>query len=234
MENVLVSIDSYFSDEFTSQLANSLDETQAGIRKALSAIIPLTFQKLTAISENGAEGQNEITRITSDAAQYYAHMPNLSKLHNDERGSDLPVKIYGKDKNNLTTQVAVFAGIREMSADRLLTLALPVIAGKTGEYFRQNDISAGGITNFLSSNKENIATRIPADYNRRGNRSEENKDHANNGTLEITKKKKMFPTWVMFAVIILVFLLLIYFSRGCNSPKAVTSMSQQILQGFVV
>lgn len=222
MENLIQSIDSYFSDEFTSQLANSLDETQAGIQKAISAIIPLSLQRLTTISENGLEGQNEITRITSDAAQYYAHSPNLSKLHNDERGSDLPLKIFGNDKNHLAKKVADFSGTRESSADRLLTLAVPVIAGKLGNYFQENNLSGNGLSQFLSSKKVEFENRIPGEYKNAGNSS-----------THISKKKR-FPTWVMFAIIILIFLLLIYFSRGCNSPDKVTTMSNHIHDLFLV
>ena len=216
MENLIESIHNYFTDEFKSQLANSLDETQPGINKAFSAIIPLSFQHLAAMSANGAEGQNELSRITSEATEYYSHAPNLAKLHNDERGSKLPLRIFGKDEHNVVRSVAAFAGIRDTSVHHLLTLILPVVSGKLGQYFLDNNLSGDQLSQFLSSKKDDILNRLPSDYSNTLSGSKDN--HSNPA---VVTKKKMFPTWVMFVVIILVFLLLIYFSRGCNSKDAV-------------
>lgn len=232
MENVIESISNYFSDEFKSQLANSLDETQAGISKALSAIIPLTLQRLTSVSENGAEGQNEVARITSDAAQYYSTSPNLSKLHNEERGSDLPGKIFGNDNHNITRNIANFSGIRNASAEHLITMALPVIAGKLGQYFNDNHLSGSGLSAYLSTKKTEISNSLPSDYQSLAKSSADLKGE-NNSHVHVGKKKKMFPTWVMFVVIILVFLLLIYFSRGCKSPDGPTVALKYISHSFL-
>ena len=210
MQNLIESISNYFSDEFKSQLANSLDETQEGITKAFSAIIPLSLQKLATIGENGSEGENEIMRITSDAAQYYSHSPNLSDLHNAERGSDLPLKIFGNEEHDITKRVAVSTGIKEASADHLMTLTLPVIAGKLGNYFMENKLSGSDLSQFLSSKKEEISSLTPLGFKTPGATS-------NNGEAipltHVPAKKKMFPTWVMYTVIILVVLLLVYLSR---------------------
>jgi hypothetical protein len=209
MENFIESISNYFTDEFRSQLANSLGETQGGITKALSAIIPVSLQRLGNIGEGGAEGQNEIMRLTTDADKYYSHSPNLSKLHNDERGSDLPQRIFGNDERNVARKVAAFAGIRELSSDRLMVLALPVIAGKLGHYFLENNLSGNGLSQFFSSKKNEITNLIPTDYRSLGDTSDNTSAHK----IHVPAKKKMFPTWVMYSVIILVVLLLVYLSR---------------------
>ncbi|MEO6818359.1 MAG: DUF937 domain-containing protein [Ginsengibacter sp.] len=212
MENLLSSINNYFSDEFTSQLANSLDETQPGIQKTISTIIPLSLQRLSSIGENGLEGENELTRITSDASQYYAHSPNLSKLHNDERGSDLPLKFFGKDLHVVIKKIANFAGVKIGTAERLLTLVLPVITGKMGEYFHENNLSGSGMSHFLLTKKTDISVLIPAGYNTSDSSLGGHRSSPGNVPSPAVKKKR-FPTWVMFVIIILVFLLLIYFSR---------------------
>ncbi len=162
VNNLLDTVKNYFSGDFANQAANSLDESGSGVSKALSALIPASLAGILAKATTGTEGANSIFEMAKSAIGFSPTMPNLSNLHNDEKGSDMPARIFGGNESQITNSVAGFAGIKNSSASSLMTLAVPSILGILGRHAEQNNLSSSGLAGFLSSQKEHILNAVPA------------------------------------------------------------------------
>lgn len=226
-ENIIERIKNYFSEEFFHQAANSLDESSEGISKAVSAIIPVGLEGIARKATSNNDEAKNIYELSREAESYYSPVPNLSDLHNDEKGSLLSTKIFGNNEAHINSAVAKYSGIRGSSVAALSTLSMPVIMGFIGKYANENDLSANGLAGFLSSQKTYIREAMPEGMaivkDREFNSTTDNQvaeppDVAvsDSAIVERPKKKSWLVPIILIAIAIA---LLIYFSRGCGDTK---------------
>ena len=232
--NFLDSIKSYFTTEFTNQVSNSLDESGPGVAKAVSAIIPLGLAGALQKATSGNDGASSILSMAKEASGYMHLTPNLSDLHNDEKGSDLPDRIFGDNISQVTSAISQFAGLKNTSASALITMTLPVIMGLLGKHADQNNLSATGLAGFLSSQRDNIIQAMPTALSSIagkfgigviGSATASMASNIKSTVVETTDdmpiQQKPKKSWVIPAiVIILVIALLVYLSRGCGETKS--------------
>lgn len=224
-------VKNYFTSEFINQSAVSLDESSSGVSKALSAIIPAGLAGILNKATSGNDGAQNIYSMAKDAAGYFSASPNLAKLHNEEEGSNLPSDIFGNNESNVTNAIAKYAGIQQSSAGSLITLALPVIMGLLGKHIEENNLSASGLSGFLSSQKDNIINAMPSglsslagilglgDLAGASMATSYTKSLSVENTDEVADTRKGGMKWLLPLILIAaVIALLIYFSKGCNKP----------------
>lgn len=225
-ENFIEKIENYFTEEFNHHASNSLDESSSSISKALSAIIPVGLEGVARKATSGNDGAARVYDLSVDAADYYSREPNLTDLHNDEKGSLLAPAIFGDKESHIERGIAQYAGVRRTSVEALSLLAMPVIMGLLGKYAVENNLSANGLAGFLSSQKENIKHALPEgmsfvkemDYSTPAT-AEEIAPDINVNASSITERPKK-KTWLLPLIAILVVLaLLIYLSKGCGETK---------------
>ena len=71
----------------------------------------------------------------------------------------------GQDQNSLGQAVAKFAGVNQGAAGSLLGMLAPVVLGTIGQQRQQGrSLDAGGITDLLASQKDNIAAALPPGF----------------------------------------------------------------------
>ena len=226
--NFLETLRNYFTTEFSNQAANSLDESGAAVSQALSAIVPVALSGIMAKATSGNEGADSVFNMARDATAYLSPIPNLTDLHNDERGSEIPSRIFEGSQSDVEKSIARFAGIRNSSASYLITLALPAVMGFLGKYAAQNNLSAVGLAGFLSSQKDSIVQGLPSGISSLApvtgfgasqplasttSAATSAAFPINNPDTTGKGKKWLIPLIIIIAVI----LLLLYFSRGCNN-----------------
>jgi len=225
--NFIDRIKEYFSEEFYRQASNSLDESAAGVSTALSAIIPVGLEGVLRKATSSNDGAAKIYDWSIEAANYYSPQPNLSDLHNDEKGSLLHNWIFGDKESHIDKAISKFSGIRTSSVESLSILAMPVIMGLLGKYTIENNLSAGGLAGFLSSQKINIREAMPpgmsfvkeVDMNSPAADTAEISPDINVDNNSIVERPKKKNWLIPVIVILLVIALLIYFSRGCGQRK---------------
>lgn len=225
-------VKNYFTSEFINQSSVSLDESSSSVFNALNAIIPTGLAAVLNIATVGNEGAARVLTMARDAAGYYSQSPNLAKLHDEEKGANLPWDVFGNRESQVSNAVANYAGIKQSSAGSLITLTLPVILGLLGKHAEETNLTASALSGFLSSQKENMINAMPAELTDiaevfgLGALSGRNADLAFNmrPQTEVSKKRK---TWLLpLILIIAVIALLIYFSRGCNRPANSKNISE--------
>jgi outer membrane protein OmpA-like peptidoglycan-associated protein len=224
-------VKNYFTSEFINQSAVSLDESSSGVSKALSAIIPAGLAGILNKATSGNDGAQNVYSMAKDAAGYFSASPNLAKLHNEEEGSNLPSDIFGNNESHITNAIAKYAGIQQSSAGSLITLALPVIMGLLGKHLEENNLSASGLSGFLSSQKGNIINAMPSglpslagilglgDLAGASMATSYTISLSVENTDEVAATRKGGMKWLLPLILIAaVIALLIYFSKGCNKP----------------
>ena len=228
----LETVKNYFSPQFTNHLSNSLDESSSGISKALNAIIPVGMESVLQKATSGNGGANSVYEMAKEASGYFSKEPNLSDLHNDEKGSEIPEKIFEGKESHIMSAISNYAGIQKSSASALSTMALPVIMGLLGRHVEQNNLSASGLAGYLSSQKDNIQNALPPELSSLAGIPDIGTGHTHSPLIaennpgqdglkssDVDHRKKDSKWLIPAVVIILVIALLVYFSRGCGNSK---------------
>lgn len=234
--NFLDTVRAYFDGEFANQAANSLDESGSGVSAALNALIPTGLAGILNKATSGNEGSDEVFNLATGASRYLHPSPNLSDLHNDEKGSNIPALIFGSNQSAVSSAISHFTGIKNSSAASLMTLALPAIMGLLGKHAEQNNLTASGLSGFLSSEKDHIMQAMPAGLSSLARTlgfqlpaspasmssninsgMSEPAAYQNDPAYSAAPKPAAGRNWLVPLIVILAAIaLLIYFSRGCS------------------
>ena len=214
-QDLFNSIRNYFSVEFITALANNLDEPNPGIEKAISAIIPTAF---VAIRDKAEQHSQIIYSLTTDAATYYSKVPDVAKLQNFEKGSNLPGEIFGDNEHEVARHIAAYSELRPTSVSSLIMLMLPVMMGKLGEHIQKENLSDNSVLSLLPNSGEEITSLTPSGYtipdlSHHMKASKEDLEKIHDANVMRNKTNFVLPKWIPIAVVVVVVLLLVYFSR---------------------
>ncbi|HTM93340.1 MAG TPA: OmpA family protein [Flavisolibacter sp.] len=244
--NLLDSVRALFNNEVVSKTASSLGESESGIQKALSGIIPLIFGGILSKSNSGDTGS--VLDMARNAAGGGGLMNTLKGLAVGDsgsiisRGMDMVRGLFGGHAATVNRTVADYSGIKESSANSLLALAAPVALGRLGEHAAENNMSASGLSSFLESQKAHIMNAMPSGLNLAsipglselgslaGNANATTTDIRNRTAGEINRtipdSRPGGAKWVLpLILVVLAALALWYFlGKGCNQQKSTTGM----------
>lgn len=223
--NLLELVSSYFTPEFARQASNNLDENSSNISRALSAVIPVSLAGIVNKATSGEEWTGRIADMAKDASGHLTLPPNLTDLHDGEKGSAMMSDFFGNEKAGIISGISQYAGIKESSTAALMRLGLPAVMGILGKYALENNLTASGLTGFLSSQKDHIAEALPteltslAGLHSLGGISPTASGYQSS-IPEIVEKPGGGPKWLLpLVAILLVIGLLVYLSRSCNQSE---------------
>lgn len=157
--NLIETVKNYFTDEFTNQASSKLGESNSGIVKALTAIIPTSLAGILMKATSGNDGAGSILEMAKNAMASNEGSPESTS---PEKGSSMLSEIFGANKSMIGSAISNFAGIKDSSAGSLMSMGLPAIMGILGKHAEQNNLSASGLAGFLSSQKDHILRAMPA------------------------------------------------------------------------
>ena len=169
--NLLEMAKSYFNNDLVNQASSSLGESESGIQKALSAIVPSVIGGMAdkASTNDGAfalsqmaSDQNE-SGILDSIGSFLHHDSNSSLL---SKSSGMISSLFGGGQSNmLTSLISNFAGVKSSSVGSLLSMAVPTVLGLVGRHVKENNISASGLGTLLGSQKSAAMAALPAGFN---------------------------------------------------------------------
>lgn len=147
------------SSSVLSSQANAMDENEGGISKAIGALLPVVMGGLT----NKTSGNSEIFEQLKNlgGSNILSNLGAAESTSNPVVGSLLRT-IFGDKIGNIVSLISNFAGIKNSSADSLLSLAGSTIFGLLGKQIVGNNLNLDGLTNLLSSQKGLISKAMPA------------------------------------------------------------------------
>lgn len=229
-------VKNYFTSEFTNQASSALGESGSGISKALTAIIPTALAGILSKSTSGTEGADSIFDMAKNAISNVSGNTPLTSTENIQKGNSMFASLFGVNQPGITDAISKFAGIKDSSASSLMSMCLPPIMGLLGEHAEQNNLSASGLSGFLSSQKDHIIQDMPSGLSSLAgmlglgsvgaavtSMPSNAKTNTNSAVQEIMDEPKG-NNWLLPLVFVVVALgLILYFSRSCSDTRPSTA-----------
>jgi OmpA-OmpF porin, OOP family len=243
--NLLDIVKGYFGNDLISKASSFLGESEGGVAKAVSGIVPSILGGLLSKSSSG-EGASSIFNMAKEA-HGSGILGGLGNFFGDEgggllsKGADLLKGLFGDKAHGLAEGVASMAGIKSSSASSLMSMAAPVALGALGKHASENNLDAGGLGSFLSSQKDSILGSLPASLGsllgmgglgQLGNKVANMADNATSGAKETISTASAYAEdaaakgggaikWLLpLLLLVLAAAAAWYLMRGCNSGKA--------------
>ena len=155
--NILDLIKGQLGPALVSQAAAQLGESESGISKAISGLLPAVVGGLA----NNASNPTVLDAVTEASSNGI-----LSNLLGGSSNSPLITTVinalFGDKLNGLLSGVSKFAGVSESTSGSLLNLVTGAALGTVGKYAKDNNLGASGITSLLSDQKGIASTLLPA------------------------------------------------------------------------
>lgn len=160
--NLIDLIKGQLGPETVSQTATQLGESESGISKAISALLPAV---IGGFANNNT--QSELFSTVKEAASSGV----LSSLLGNLNGGDSIISkilslIFGDGDKlaAITNSVSSFAGIKNESTNSLLNLVTGATAGTLGKYATDNNLDVSSFGNLLGEQKGILSSILPAGF----------------------------------------------------------------------
>ena len=237
--NLLDMAKSYFNTELVNQAGSSLGESEGGISKALSAIIPSVIGGL-ADKASSTDGANAVAKMATEQNESGILNSIGSFLHHDSnsdllsKSSGIISSLFGGGQSNmLTSLISNFSGIKSSSVGSLLSMAVPTVLGLLGRHTAENNISAGGLGSLLSSQKSAAMSALPAGFNLSsvmGNVGADVKSTVNTATSmhnDMEESSGSGMKWLLPLILLIgvAAAAWYFFKDGCNKPENTTTVT---------
>lgn len=238
--DLLESAKSIFNNNVVSQASSQLGESEGGIQKAISGIIPVVLTGLLnkAGSSGSAGGLLDLVKGVAGDANPSAITGALQGGTGGllSKGADLLRNLFGDKVGSIVGMLSSFAGIKESSASTLLQSAAPATLGSVGQYAAQNNLSANSFLSLLDSQKDKILGAIPGGLNiagilglanigdlgkKLGSLLHMDTATTTGGAVNIKPDAKPGSSrWIWSLLLILIAIILLwYLMRGCGANK---------------
>lgn len=155
--NIIDLIKGQLGSAFVSQAASQLGESEAGISKAVSGLLPVIVGGLANNSDNPA-----VLDSISNASSQGVLGNLLDTASNNSMISGLLTSIFGDKLSGIINTIATYAGISNNSSSSLLNLVTGATVGSVGKYATENNLDKSGISSLLNDQKGVVSTLLPA------------------------------------------------------------------------
>ncbi len=164
--NLLEDASGVFNDDFVNKAASYLNESETGVSKALSGILPVVMKRLLEKS-SGTHGINKIAQLAQEhynngIAENPASFFEATGGSMLNKGAKLLGGLFDDDTDETAATISNFSGIRPASATTLMSIATPVVLGLLGKHAAKNNLNAAGLASSLGVEKKNITAIIPS------------------------------------------------------------------------
>ena len=155
--NIIDLIKGQLGPALVSQAASHLGESESGVSKAISGLLPAVLGGLANNSSNSSV-LDTITNASSSGL-----LSNLlGGSSNNSLISTLLSTIFGDKIGGLVSSISNFAGVSNESSHSLLNLVTGASLGSLGKYAGDNNLGVSGISSLLSDQKDSLASLLPA------------------------------------------------------------------------
>ena len=140
-----------------SQAATQLGESESGISKAISGLLPAIIGGLA----NNADKPGVIDAITGASSS--GLLGNLlGGSSNNSLITTILTSVFGDKIGGIVNAISSYAGISNSSSNSLLNMVTGATVGSLGKYATDNNLGASGISQLLGDQKGIVSTLLPA------------------------------------------------------------------------
>jgi OmpA-OmpF porin, OOP family len=167
--NLLDAAKGLFTNELVGKASSFLGESESGVTKALSGILPSVVGGLIDKSSTN-DGANMIANIAGEQHNS-GILGNLGSFFGNDggsllnKGAGLLSGLFGDKTNGLISLISNFAGVKSSTSSSLLSMAAPMVLGLLGKHAASSNLGGSGIASLLSSQKSSVSSMIPAGLN---------------------------------------------------------------------
>ncbi|UOE37263.1 OmpA family protein [Chryseobacterium oryzae] len=155
--NIIDLIKGQLGAALVSQTASQLGESESGISKAISGLLPVVIGGLA----NNSDNPTVLDTVANSSSNGI-----LGSLSSATSGnsfiSGLLTSIFGDKLSGIINSVATYAGISNNSSSSLLNMVTGATIGSIGKYASENNLDRNGIASLLNDQKGIISTLLPA------------------------------------------------------------------------
>ena len=155
--NIIDLIKGQLGAALVSQTASQLGESESGISKAISGLLPVVIGGLA----NNSDNPTVLDTVANSSSNGI-----LGSLSSATSGnsfiSGLLTSIFGDKLIGIINSVATYAGISNNSSSSLLNMVTGATVGSIGKYASENNLDRNGIASLLNDQKGIISTLLPA------------------------------------------------------------------------
>ena len=163
--NIVDIIKNYASNELVSKASSFLGESEGGVSKAVSGLIPSLLGGFASKATASEAGAAEVLEAAK-AANNSGILGNLGSLFGNadllSKGTSLFGSLFGNKTSSIIDTVANFAGIKSSSSSSLVSMLLPLVGGVLGKHAVDNNMNASSFASFLGNQKSNIMSALPS------------------------------------------------------------------------
>lgn len=144
-------------------IAGRLGISEATAQRAVMIAVPLIVAALArnAARPQGAEQLHQAVAEDHDGSIF----DNLSGYLGDPQagadGAGILGHVFGGQQGAIQNSVAQAAGLDQNAAGSILEMVAPLVMGAVGQTQRQNDLDAGGLSDFLNTQQQQTEAAAP-------------------------------------------------------------------------
>lgn len=155
--NIIDLIKGQLGPALISQAATQLGESESGISKAISGLLPTVVGGMANNAKNPAV-------LDAVATSHSSGMLNnlLGSTADSSSITMLLSSIFGDKTGGVINGVSSFAGINSSSVTSLLSMVTGAIIGSVGKYAADNNLDKSGISSLLEDQKGIVSSLLPA------------------------------------------------------------------------
>ena len=155
--NIIDLIKGQLGPALISQSATQFGESESGISKAISALLPAVVGGMA----NNADKPGVLDAIMgSNSNGLLGNL--LGGTSNNSLITTALTAIFGDKVADITNAVSTFSGVNNSTSNSLLNMVTGATLGSVGKYAADNNIGASGITNLLQDQKGIVSSLLPA------------------------------------------------------------------------
>ena len=155
--NIIDLIKGQLGPALISQAASQLGESESGVSKAISGLLPAVVGGLA----NHASNPNVLDAITGAAPS--GMLGNLIGGSSDNSLiTTMLTAVFGDKIGGIVNAISTYAGVSNSSSTSLLNMVTGATVGSVGKYAAENNLGASGISNLLADQKDVVSTLLPA------------------------------------------------------------------------
>ena len=169
--NLVSEVAEVLSPAIISRIASALGLNQSSTQKAIAAAVPALLAALISYvsKPQGATKLAEVVKkqepgVLSSLASVIGEPGQKALI--DQGASVLTSLFGGKTVSALTDAVGQYAGVTGSGSKSLLGLFGPVVLGVLGKEARARGLDASGLSDLLTSQKNNVSTALPAGFSK--------------------------------------------------------------------
>ena len=155
--NIIDLIKGQLGPALISQAASQLGESESGISKAISGLLPAVVGGMA----NNADKPGVLDAITGASSSNMLG-DLLGGSSNNSLITTVLTAIFGDKIGGIANAISTFSGVSSSSSNSLLNMVTGATLGSVGKYATDNNLGSSGITSLLNDQKGIVSSLLPA------------------------------------------------------------------------